>query len=196
VILAPSFNDEALDVLKKKKDRRLIRYNTEAVRQYISKMQEVRSVVGGMLVQDVDRELVAAESSPESITGRKLQQGEREGLSFAWKIVKHVKSNAIVYAKTDGTHSWTLGIGGGQTSRVEASRIAVEKAKRLGHDLSNSLVASDAFFPFADGLLAAADAGAVAAIQPGGSVRDQEVITAAEERNVSLVMTGMRHFKH
>jgi phosphoribosylaminoimidazolecarboxamide formyltransferase / IMP cyclohydrolase len=140
--------------------------------------------------------LVDANSSAASITKRALQAGEQEGLDFAWRVCKHVKSNAIVYAKTDGTHSWTLGIGGGQTSRVEASRIAVEKAKRLGHDLSNSLVASDAFFPFADGLIAAVEAGAVAAIQPGGSVRDQEVIAAAEERNISLVMTGMRHFKH
>lgn len=196
VILAPSYTPEALEILKKKKDRRLLTYDTDEVKRYLRSMQDVRSVIGGMLVQDIDRELVAADSSAESITKRKLQTGEKEGLDFAWRVCKHVKSNAIVYAKTDGKHSWTLGIGGGQTSRVEASRIAVEKAKRLGHDLSNSLVASDAFFPFADGLIAAVEAGAVAAIQPGGSVRDQEVITAAEERNISLVMTGMRHFKH
>ncbi|HET6513391.1 MAG TPA: bifunctional phosphoribosylaminoimidazolecarboxamide formyltransferase/IMP cyclohydrolase [Candidatus Kapabacteria bacterium] len=196
VILAPGYTDEALEILKKKKDRRLLTYDRSEVNRYLSSMQDVRSVIGGMLVQDIDRELVTPDSSADSITKRALQLGEKEGLDFAWKIVKHVKSNAIVYAKTDGKHSWTLGIGGGQTSRVEASRIAVEKAKRLGHDLSNSLVASDAFFPFADGLIAAVEAGAVAAIQPGGSVRDQEVITAAEERNISLVMTGMRHFKH
>lgn len=195
VILAPHFEDAALEILKKKKDRRLLRYDVSAVRQEVSRMREVRSVIGGILEQDVDRELYAS-AELRSVTSRSLETGEAEGLEFTWKVVKHVKSNAIVYGKTDGKHSWTLGIGGGQTSRVESSRIAVEKAHRLGHDLRGSLVASDAFFPFADGLVAAADAGAVAVIQPGGSVRDQEVIQAAEERHVSLVMTGMRHFKH
>lgn len=195
VVLAPEFDADALEILKKKKDRRLLQYTTHGVRSHLAKMVEYRSVIGGILSQDTDRELYAT-TADTSVTKRELQTGERSGLEFAWKVVKHVKSNAIVYAKTDGRHSWTLGIGGGQTSRVESSRIAVEKARRLGHDLTGSLVASDAFFPFADGLIAASDAGAVAAIQPGGSVRDQEVIDAANERNVSLVLTGMRHFKH
>jgi phosphoribosylaminoimidazolecarboxamide formyltransferase/IMP cyclohydrolase len=111
---------------------------------------------------------------------------------FGWRVVKHVKSNAIVYAGTDRT----LGIGAGQMSRVDASRIAVWKANEAGLSLEGSAVASDAFFPFADGLLAAADAGATCAIQPGGSVRDQEVIAAANERNMAMIFTGVRHFRH
>jgi len=111
---------------------------------------------------------------------------------FGWRVVKHVKSNAIVYATTDRT----LGIGAGQMSRVDASRIAVWKAQEAGLSLQGSAVASDAFFPFADGLIAAADAGATAAIQPGGSVRDEEVITAANERKIAMVFTGVRHFRH
>ena len=111
---------------------------------------------------------------------------------FGWRVVKHVKSNAIVYATADRT----LGIGAGQMSRVDASRIAVWKAQEAGLSLQGSAVASDAFFPFADGLIAAADAGATAAIQPGGSVRDEEVITAANERKIAMVFTGVRHFRH
>jgi phosphoribosylaminoimidazolecarboxamide formyltransferase/IMP cyclohydrolase len=111
---------------------------------------------------------------------------------FGWRIVKHVKSNAIVYAGAGRT----LGIGAGQMSRVDSSRIAVWKAGEAGLDLAGSAVCSDAFFPFPDGLIAAAKAGATAAIQPGGSIRDQEVIAAANEHNVAMVFTGMRHFRH
>ena len=111
---------------------------------------------------------------------------------FGWRVVKHVKSNAIVYAGADRT----LGIGAGQMSRVDASRIAVWKAAEAGLSLKGSAVASDAFFPFADGLIAAAEAGATAAIQPGGSVRDEEVIAAADERRMAMIFTGVRHFRH
>jgi len=111
---------------------------------------------------------------------------------FGWRVVKHVKSNAIVYASADRT----LGIGAGQMSRVDASRIAVWKATEAGLSLKGSAVASDAFFPFPDGLIAAADAGATCAIQPGGSVRDAEVIVAADERKVAMIFTGVRHFRH
>lgn len=111
---------------------------------------------------------------------------------FGWRVVKHVKSNAIVYARADRT----LGIGAGQMSRVDASRIAVWKAAEAGLPLEGCAVASDAFFPFPDGLTAAAEAGATAAIQPGGSVRDDEVIAAANERNMAMVFTGVRHFRH
>jgi len=117
---------------------------------------------------------------------------ELDDLDFAWRVCKHVKSNAIVYAK-DGA---TLGIGAGQMSRVDASEIAVRKAAKEGLDLAGSVVASDAFFPFADGLVAAAEAGAIAAIQPGGSVRDDEVIEAANARDLAMVFTGQRHFRH
>jgi phosphoribosylaminoimidazolecarboxamide formyltransferase/IMP cyclohydrolase len=111
---------------------------------------------------------------------------------FGWRVVKQVKSNAIVYAKADRT----LGIGAGQMSRIDASRIAIWKAKEAGLLLQGSAVASDAFFPFPDGLIAAADAGATCAIQPGGSVRDEEVIAAANERNMAMLFTGVRHFRH
>lgn len=111
---------------------------------------------------------------------------------FGWKVVKHVKSNAIVYAGCERT----LGIGAGQMSRVDSSQIAVWKAGEAKLPLKGSVVASDAFFPFADGLVAAAKAGATAAIQPGGSVRDAEVIAAADENNMAMVFTGVRHFRH
>jgi phosphoribosylaminoimidazolecarboxamide formyltransferase/IMP cyclohydrolase len=111
---------------------------------------------------------------------------------FGWRVVKHVKSNAIVYTKADRT----LGIGAGQMSRIDASRIAIWKAKEAGLLLKGSAVTSDAFFPFPDGLIAAAEAGATCAIQPGGSVRDEEVIAAANERNMEMIFTGVRHFRH
>ena len=111
---------------------------------------------------------------------------------FGWRVVKHVKSNAIVYAATDRT----LGIGAGQMSRVDASRIAIWKASEAEISLQGSVVCSDAFFPFPDGLIAAAEAGATAAVQPGGSVRDAEVIAAADERGVAMAFTGIRHFRH
>jgi phosphoribosylaminoimidazolecarboxamide formyltransferase/IMP cyclohydrolase len=117
---------------------------------------------------------------------------ELNAMLFGWRIVKHVKSNAIVYAKSDRT----LGIGAGQMSRIDASRIAVWKANEAGLSLKGSAVASDAFFPFPDGLIAAAEAGATSAIQPGGSVRDEEVITAANERKMAMIFTGIRHFRH
>ena len=111
---------------------------------------------------------------------------------FGWRVVKHVKSNAIVYAAKDRT----LGIGAGQMSRIDSSRIAIWKAKDAGLSLAGSAVASDAFFPFPDGLIAAAEAGATAAIQPGGSIRDKEVIQAANERGMAMVFTSVRHFRH
>ncbi len=113
-------------------------------------------------------------------------------MQFGWRVVKHVKSNAIVYAASDRT----LGIGAGQMSRVDASRIALWKAAEAKLSLRGSAVCSDAFFPFPDGLIAAADAGATAAIQPGGSVKDAEVIAAADEKNMAMIFTGIRHFKH
>ena len=111
---------------------------------------------------------------------------------FGWRVVKHVKSNAIVFTDADRT----LGVGAGQMSRVDSARIAVWKARDAGLNLAGSIVASDAFFPFPDGLLAAADAGATAAIQPGGSVRDEAVIAAADERGMAMIFTGLRHFRH
>ncbi len=128
----------------------------------------------------------------EVVTKRKPTDEEWNAMLFGWKVVKHVKSNAIVYA----TSERTLGIGAGQMSRVDASQIAVWKAKEAGLSLEGSCVASDAFFPFPDGLIAAAEAGATAAIQPGGSVRDEAVIEAANEKGMAMVFTGKRHFRH
>src|SRR5205085_12534464 len=117
---------------------------------------------------------------------------EMKAMLFGWRVVKHVKSNAIVFSSKDRT----LGIGAGQMSRVDSSRIAILKANEAGLSLKGSAVASDAFFPFADGVIAAAEAGATCAIQPGGSVRDKEVIAAADERKMAMIFTGIRHFRH
>ena len=154
-------------------------------------LQEIRSVVGGVLVQDRDRAL-GSPAAFKVVTKRQPGAEEWESMMFGWKVCKHVKSNAIVYSRGEQT----LGIGAGQMARVDSSRIAVWKAGEAGLDLRGSAVASEALFPFADGLIAAADAGATAAIQPGGSVRDDEVIRAADERSIAMVFTGIRHFRH
>ena len=189
VIIAPDFEPEARSILQKKKNLRLMK----SLEWFNSTRQEpdVRAVIGGMLVQQKD---FAALPQPEDhvVTKRPPTADEMAAMLFGWKIVKHVKSNAIVYARKDRT----LGIGAGQMARVDASRIAIWKANEAGLSLKGSAVASDAFFPFPDGLIAAADAGATAAIQPGGSVRDQAVIEAADERNVAMVFTGVRNFRH
>jgi phosphoribosylaminoimidazolecarboxamide formyltransferase/IMP cyclohydrolase len=126
------------------------------------------------------------------VTKRQPTEAEMRSLMFGWNVVKHVKSNAIVYAGDETT----LGVGAGQMSRVDSSKIAVWKAGEANLSLEGSAICSDAFFPFADGLIAAAEAGATAVVQPGGSVRDAEVIAAADERNMTMILTGRRHFKH
>jgi len=188
VIIAPSFETEARAIFQKKKNLRLIK----ALKVASDKSaQDIRSVAGGLLVQDKDTGHVV-DLATKVVTKRKPTDAEMNAMIFGWRVVKHVKSNAIVYAASDRT----LGIGAGQMSRVDSSRIAVWKATEAGLSLKGSAVASDAFFPFADGLLAAADAGATCAIQPGGSVRDQEVIAAADERDMAMIFTGVRHFRH
>ena len=189
VIIAPDFDAEARAILQKKKNLRLIRLKTPPLEARPT--SDIRSVCGGVLVQDAD---AAQETSSEyrTVTKRRPTKMELNAMLFGWRVVKHVKSNAIVYAKADRT----LGIGAGQMSRVDASRIAIWKAKEAGLSLKGSAVASDAFFPFRDGLIAAANAGATCAIQPGGSVRDEEVIAAADERNMAMIFTGIRHFRH
>ncbi len=189
-IVAPSFSEAALEVLKKKKNIRLVeigKLNTWYRKKDMSGF-DIKKVVGGVLVQDRDTKGVAKKDL-RIVTGKKPTDRQIEDLLFAWKIVKHVKSNAVVYVK--GLH--TIGIGAGQMSRVDSSKIAVMKARK---DLKGSVVASDAFFPFRDGVDAAAEAGAVAIIQPGGSIRDQEIIDACNEHQISMVFTGIRHFKH
>ena len=189
VIIAPDFDAEARAILQKKKNLRLIRLKTPPLEARPT--SDIRSVCGGVLVQDAD---AVQETSSEyrTVTKRRPTKTELNAMLFGWRVVKHVKSNAIVYAKADRT----LGIGAGQMSRVDASRIAIWKAKEAGLSLKGSAVASDAFFPFRDGLIAAANAGATCAIQPGGSVRDEEVIAAADERNMAMIFTGIRHFRH
>jgi phosphoribosylaminoimidazolecarboxamide formyltransferase/IMP cyclohydrolase len=190
VIVAPEFLPDALAILQKKKNLRLIKQVAAPAAGLA-----MRSVTGGVLVQERDTRLVSA-SEIKTVTKRHPTAAERHALLFAWRVVKHVKSNAIVFATADGTTACTLGIGAGQMSRVDSSKIAVWKAGEAGLSLQGSVVASDAFFPFPDGILAAAAAGAVAAVQPGGSVRDNEVIAAADERQMAMVFTGIRHFRH
>ena len=154
-------------------------------------LQEVRSVVGGLLLQDRDT-MPDRPGDWKVVTKRQPTEEEMRAMVFGWNVVKHVKSNAIVYAGCERT----LGVGAGQMSRVDSSKIAVWKAGGAGLSLDGSVVCSDAFFPFADGLEAAAGAGATAAIQPGGSVRDDEVIAAADARDMAMIFKGKRHFKH
>ncbi|HTG44075.1 MAG TPA: bifunctional phosphoribosylaminoimidazolecarboxamide formyltransferase/IMP cyclohydrolase, partial [Verrucomicrobiae bacterium] len=189
VIVAPDFSLEALSVLQKKKNLRLLRIlmNPAAGSAY-----ELRSVgADSYLMQERDSRRTRA-ADLQIVTERKPTEAELRAMLFGWRVVKHLKSNAIVYVGADRT----LGVGAGQMSRVDASRIAVWKAGEAGLALQESVVCSDAFFPFPDGLLAAAHAGATAAIQPGGSVRDAEVITAANERGMAMAFTGTRHFRH
>ena len=190
VIIAPDFQPEARGILQKKKNLRLIRLLTPAAQA--RPVFDVRSVCGGALVQDADVVEEITAGGDRIVTRRRPTKTELKAMLFGWRVVKHVKSNAIVYAKADRT----LGVGAGQMSRIDASRIAIWKAREAGLLLKGSAVASDAFFPFPDGLIAAAEAGATCAIQPGGSVRDEEVIAAANERNMAMIFTGVRHFRH
>jgi len=187
VILAPSFEPAALKILQSKKNLRLMENRETAAGGY-----DFRSVRGnGLLVQESDG-VGDDETGWKVVTKRKPTDAEMRAMRFGWKVVRHVKSNAIVYAGEDRT----LGIGAGQMSRVDSSRIAVWKAGEAKLCLQGSAVASDAFFPFPDGLEAAAAAGATAAIQPGGSVKDPEVIAAADRLGVAMIFTGRRHFRH
>jgi len=189
VIVAPDFSPAALGVLQQKKNLRLMRMVKPPT---TGAGWDLRGVgAGSYLVQDRDLKRTAT-TDLKIVTKRQPAPAELRAMLFGWRIVKHVKSNAIVYVNEDRT----LGIGAGQMSRVDASRIAVWKAGEAGLSLKGSVVCSDAFFPFADGLIAAAEAGATAAIQPGGSVRDAEVIAAADQRGLAMAFTGLRHFRH
>ncbi|MGM0506939.1 MAG: bifunctional phosphoribosylaminoimidazolecarboxamide formyltransferase/IMP cyclohydrolase [Bacteroidota bacterium] len=188
IIVAPSFHEDALELLTQKKNRRLVR-----LLEYpdLSGEFQFRSIVGGVLLQQPDTDAEKA-STFKTVTKRSPNDQELKDLLLAWKIVRFVKSNAVVYVK-DGQ---TVGIGTGQTSRVDSSEIAIRKAKKEGLSLEGSVLASDAFFPFADSIEAAADAGVNAVIQPGGSIRDEEVIQEADRRGLSMLFTGRRHFRH
>ena len=196
VVIAPDATEEAKAVFSGKKNLRLL--TTGALPDPKAKGLAFRQVAGGFLVQDRDNGHVSA-SDLKVVTKRAPSEGELRDLMFAWTVAKHVKSNAIIYVK-DGA---TVGVGAGQMSRVDSTRIAARKAQDMAEALGlagpltkGSVVASDAFFPFADGLITAAEAGATAIIQPGGSMRDDEVIAAADERGLAMVFTGQRHFRH
>jgi phosphoribosylaminoimidazolecarboxamide formyltransferase/IMP cyclohydrolase len=189
VIVAPDFAPDALALLQKKKNLRLIRLLKNPAK---ASGCDLRSVgAESYLLQERDLKTTAA-SDLKIVTKRQPTPEELRGMLFGWRVVKHLKSNAIVYVASDRT----LGVGAGQMSRVDSSRIAVWKAGEASLSLKGSVVCSDAFFPFPDGLIAAAAAGATAAIQPGGSVRDAEVIAAADERGMAMAFTGARHFRH
>ncbi|MDR0926749.1 MAG: bifunctional phosphoribosylaminoimidazolecarboxamide formyltransferase/IMP cyclohydrolase [Ignavibacteria bacterium] len=190
VIIATAFTPDALEILTKKKDRRLVVADFAKIRKALH--YSFRSLPDGMLYQQADLELIDTTKNLQVVTKRQPSAIELEQMLFAWKIVKHTKSNAIVYGGKDRT----LGIGAGQMSRVESSRIAIGRASQNKLDLHGCVCASDAFFPFADSLIEAIDAGATAVIQPGGSVRDAEVIAEADKHNIAMVFTGMRHFRH
>lgn len=186
VIIAPAFEEDAMDILRKKKNLRLV-----IVPESTGAAEDLRSALGGLLVQDRDR--VSPRSDQwKAVTKRPPTPQEWAALEFAWKVVRWAKSNAVVFASA----RQTLGIGLGQTSRVDAVELAVARAKKYGPDLKNSALASDAFFPFPDGAEAAIAAGATAIIQPGGSVRDGEVIATCDRHGISMVFTGERHFRH
>ncbi len=185
IILAPDFDDDAMQLLMKKKNRRLVKF------KFIKDKFEFRKITGGILYQEKNNYDVSI-NDLRFVTKRKATDKEIEDMLFAFKIVKHTKSNAIVFVKDKRT----LAIGGGQPSRIDSTKIAVTKAKEFKQDLNGSIAASDAFFPFADGLNEIAKAGAACIIQPGGSVRDDEVIKAADDHDIAMAFTGIRHFKH
>ncbi len=196
VVIAPGASDEARAIFAAKKNLRLL--TTAALPDPRAKATAYKQVAGGFLVQDRDAGIIRP-ADLKVVTKRAPTDAELADLLFAWKVAKHVKSNAIIYVK-DGA---TVGVGAGQMSRIDSTRIAARKSQDMAEALGlsqplthGSVVASDAFFPFADGLLAAAEAGATAIIQPGGSMRDDDVIAAADAAGLAMVFTGMRHFRH
>ncbi len=196
VVIAPGADDAAREVFAARKNLRLLL--TGGLADPLRAGQAMRQVAGGFLVQDRDAGRIGPEDL-RTVTARAPSEAELADMLFAWRVAKHVKSNAIVYAR-DGA---TVGIGAGQMSRVDSTRIAARKAADMAEALGlaelptrGAAVASDAFFPFPDGVLTAAEAGATALIQPGGSVRDDEVIAAADAAGLAMVFTGQRHFRH
>jgi phosphoribosylaminoimidazolecarboxamide formyltransferase/IMP cyclohydrolase len=197
-VIAPSVTDEAKPILGSKANMRVVTVDFDKLSKRgegaMSAEGDARTILGGMLMQAYDRVIEARDPWPQGefpkvVTARAPTEDEWTALRFAWRVCAHVKSNAVVFTGRDRT----LAVGAGQMSRVDAVKVAVLKA---GAALANSVAASDAFFPFRDGLDAIADAGATAVVQPGGSVRDAEVIAAADERGLTMVFTGKRHFRH
>ena len=188
VIIAPDYDSDAFQLLSKKKNLRLLKLNIDSK---VDSDLTYRKVAGGLLVQQEDA-IDLNESELKVVSKREPSGDEMKSLRFAWKVIKWVKSNAVIFCAKDRT----IGIGAGQMSRVDSSQLAMDKAKKSGLSLRGTVVASDAFFPFRDGVDVVAKAGATAIIQPGGSVRDEEVIQAADEHDLAMVFTGVRHFRH
>ena len=186
IIIAPSFTEEALKKLQKRKNLRIIKMTPSP-----DDSLQLRSIHGGLLVQQPDLSMEDI-GSCEVVTERKPTERELAAMDIAWRVVKGVKSNAIVI----GDESGTLGVGIGQPSRIESLDLAVRRALREGNELSGSVLASDAFFPFRDGPDKAAEAGVKAIVQPGGSIRDEEVIEACNQHGIAMIFTGSRHFRH
>lgn len=187
VVCAPKFTDDAFAILKKKKNRRIVKLQ----KSIFGEQYYFRSIPGGILKQNFDNYELSIEEL-NFVTDKKPNKEELDDLQFAWKIAKRTKSNAIVFTKDRAT----LGVGAGQMSRIDSVKIAKMKAAEHNLDLNGSVAASDAFFPFADGLVEIINCGTTSVIQPGGSVRDNEVIDAANQNKISMVFTGIRHFKH
>jgi phosphoribosylaminoimidazolecarboxamide formyltransferase/IMP cyclohydrolase len=186
IILAPEFEPEALQLLKRKKKRRLLR-----VPPFTGQELEVRAIAGGFIAQDRDK--AEADIQLKVVSQRQASESELATMDFAWRAIVGIKSNAILFARPVKGGFATVGIGTGQPSRVDAVFLA---AKKAGEKAKGAVMASDAFFPFPDGIEAAIEAGITAVIQPGGSIRDQKVIAAADAHDVAMVMTGVRHFRH
>ena len=187
VIIAPKVSQAAIEAVSAKKNVRLLECG-EWPAQPTPRL-DFKRVNGGLLVQDYDQALY---NELKVVTKRQPTEQEMQDLLFSWQVAKFVKSNAIVYGK----NNMTIGVGAGQMSRVNSARIAAIKAEHAGLEVKGSVMASDAFFPFRDGLDQAAEVGITAVIQPGGSMRDEEVIAAADEHDIAMVFTGMRHFRH
>jgi phosphoribosylaminoimidazolecarboxamide formyltransferase/IMP cyclohydrolase len=188
IVIAPSFTEKALEIFSKKKKLRLLQVND--INKKRKPYREFRSVVGGLVVQDGNT--ILHDGKFNVVTKRQPTGEEMLSMKYAWKVCKYVKSNSIVYARPDRV----VGIGAGQMKRVDAARLAANIAEDFGFDLKGTAMASDAFFPFRDGIDAAAKRGITSVIQPGGSIRDQEVIDAADEQGLAMVFTGVRHFRH
>jgi len=188
VLFAPDYDDGALEALRRKEAIRILRDRER--RGFPRGERDFKRVLGGLLVQDRDWDIDDREGM--EVACGELSEEMWGDLVFAWRVCKHVGSNAIVIAKNLGT----IGIGGGQTSRVDAVKLALDKAREHGHELHGAVLASDAFFPFPDGPQAALDAGVTAIIQPGGSKRDAEVVEAIRGAGATMVLTGRRHFRH
>ncbi len=187
IICAPDFSDEALEILKKKKQRRLLKLKTVSPNEGLT----VKSIPGGLMLQEKDNSKFE-NLELKTVTEKEFPEEKLKDLKIAWAVCKHTKSNAIVFSK-DGK---AIGVGAGQMSRVDSAKLAAERAEKHGHDLNGAVAASDAFFPFPDGVEEIAARGIDAIIQPGGSIRDDEVIAAADKLGVSMIFTGIRNFKH